>query len=301
MSKKLNLAVIGAGVFGNYHCAKIHTHPMATLIGIVDFDAERASALAHKYKTQTYTTIESVLPNVDAIIIALPASAHGDIGHKALNAGKHVLIEKPLTADRISAASLVKIAQEKDLVLQVGHQERFVLKAIGIDKIIDPPIRIESKRMSPFSVRNTDVSVTLDLMIHDIDMVLSLMGTPETCHGHSLQIKSSHADAALGFLKFANGGTARLEASRIETESQRSMHIIYPNGDIHIDFNAKTLTHSTPFDLNLDYGQDFMAKDSLGAADDAFIRACLLAEPVPISGEDGLAALEIALKIDEID
>lgn len=296
--KKLNLAVLGAGVFGNYHAGKINAHPEANLIGIIDKSEDRATKLAKAHKTQVFTSLSQALPLIDGVIIAVPATQHGDSGQRALNAGKHVLVEKPIASDLKSAETLVKIARKKGRVLQVGHQERFVLRAAGITNIPETPIRIESKRMGPFSSRNNDVSVTLDLMIHDIDMVLSLMGTPTACQGQSIQVVSNEGDASLGFLRFKNGGKARVEASRVETSSKRTMRIVYPSGEIDIDFNAKTLSHSTPFELNTNFSDDPQAKDSLGAADDAFIRACLYDEPVPITGESGLAALRVALEID---
>lgn len=296
--KKLNLAVLGAGVFGNYHAGKIAAHSEANLIGIIDNCNERASALAKAHKTQIFTSLSDVLPLIDGVIIAIPATQHGEMGLQALKAGKHVLIEKPIASTLSEAEALVSLAREKGLVLQIGHQERFVLRAAGISDIKETPIRIESQRMGPFSPRGGDVSVTLDLMIHDIDMVLSLFGTLMSCRGKSMPVISEKADVALGFLKFKNGGTARVEASRVEPSYARTMRLVYPSGEINIDFNAKSLTHSTPFKLNTNFGEDPDVKDSLNAADTAFIRSCLYGAPVAIRGESGLAALRVALQID---
>jgi len=296
--KKLNMAVLGAGVFGNYHAGKITSHPEANLIGIIDHSPARATKLAKDHNTRMFQSLSDAMPLIDAVIIAVPATQHSDTGLQALRAGKHVLIEKPIASDLKGAEALLSVAREKGLVLQVGHQERFVLRAAGIADIKETPLRIESQRMGPFSPRNNDVSVTLDLMIHDIDMILSLMGAPTACKGESLQIISNERDVALGFLTFQNGGTARIQASRVEDTSLRTMRLIYPSGEINIDFNSKTLSHNTPYALKTDFGQDPDAKDSLGAADWAFIRSCLHGAPVAISGENGLAALKVALQID---
>lgn len=303
MKQKLRVAIVGAGVFGNYHAGKISAHPRAELIAIVDPDMTRAASIADTYKTETHTPraasiLTDVLSEIDAVIVSVPAKFHAEVAQIALGAGKHVLVEKPIAKDMAAAQALVESAKNQGCVLQVGHQERFVMQAIGLYAVPEKPTEIKAKRFSPYSVRNTDVSVTLDLMSHDIELVLSLMGAPISVNGHSQAVKSDTPDVSNGTLHFQNGATAFLQASRVAEASERIMKLTYPSGSVEIDFNSKTLTHTTPFQLNADFGQSPDAKDSLGAADDAFIRSCLDGARVFITGEDGAAALKIALQID---
>jgi predicted dehydrogenase len=298
MNERLKIGVIGAGVFGGYHAGKCAAHPRLELVGIFDPDRARCRASATKQNTQAFFHPSELFASVDAAIIACPAIYHGDMALAALQAGCHVLIEKPI-ADNVSKAQrIVDIAASNDLIVQVGHQERFVFKAIGLDTIPETPTKIVGHRFSPFSHRGTDVSVTLDLMTHDLDLVLWLMGeTPVSISGQSLRVASSKPDAAYAKLSFSHG-VARLEASRVEEASSRQMRLTYPSGTIEIDFNAKSLIHDTPFDLNDRFGDSPMARDSLGAGTNAFVDAVLDGKPAPISGEDGLRALKAALRID---
>lgn len=298
MSKKVKIAVIGAGVFGGYHANKCATNIRAEFVGIYDPDIARAKIHAEKHGVQAFDNFQAMLAKTDAVVIASPADTHGAMALTALEFGKHCLIEKPVASTLKEAAQIVKLAAEKNLIVQVGHQERFVAKAIGLDKLPQSPINIVSRRMSTYSQRGTDVSVALDLMTHDLDLVLMLMGDlPNTVRGRTRTEKSEFPDFSQGELTFENG-TATLTASRLEEDFSRTMEITYPSGEVHIDFNAKTLTHNTPFDLNADFGEDPSAKDSLGAASEAFIAAVLDGTPVPVTAEDGYNALKLALAID---
>jgi len=298
MSKRVNIGIIGAGVFGGYHAQKIIAHPQAQLIGIYDSDYKRAVKLATTQNTRAFKKWDDILNAVEALIIASPATAHGADGLRALNAGKHVLIEKPLAADIHAAENIIARGQTSNLRLQVGHQERYILKAIGLDKITEKPVRIETQRFAPFSPRGTDVSVTLDLMIHDLDLVLWLLKAPPlNIKGYTQICQSETPDASLAHLQF-DTTSVRLETSRIEPSSRRIFNLKYAQGEVLIDFNAKSCIHTTPFDLNTEFFQDSRAKDALGAADNDFIFAVLNGTDVPITGKDGLAALEIALAID---
>lgn len=298
MNKKLKIAVIGAGVFGGYHANKCAGHPRADFIGIYDPDIERAKAHADKHGVQAYDDFQAMLTRAEAVIIASPADTHGAMALTALEFGKHCLIEKPVAATLNEAGKIVQLSKEKNLVVQVGHQERFVAKAIGLDELSERPSRIISRRMSRYSERGTDVSVALDLMTHDLDLVLMLMGAmPHAVSGETRTEKSDFPDFSEGELTFLDG-TATLTASRLEDDFSRTMDISYPSGDVHIDFNSKTLTHNTPFDLNTDFGEDPSAKDSLGAASHAFIEAVLDGTDVPVSAQDGYNALQLALIID---
>lgn len=301
MSEKLKIAVIGAGVFGGYHANKCAAHPRTEFVGIYDPDIERAKTHADKHGVQAFDNFQAMLAKTDAVIVASPADTHGAMTLTALEFGKHCLIEKPIASTLTEAARIVELSKEEKLVVQVGHQERFVAKAIGLDRLPESPSKIISRRMSKYSERGTDVSVALDLMTHDLDLVSMLMGgMPNKVRGEARTEKSDFPDFSKGELSFTNG-TATLTASRLEDDFARTMAISYPSGDVHIDFNAKTLTHNTPFDLNADFGEDPSAKDSLGAASNAFIEAILDGTPVPVSAQDGYNALKLALIIDGED
>ena len=298
VKQHLRITVIGAGVFGGYHANKCAANPRADFVGIYDPDLERAKIHAEKHNVEAFDNFQVMLTKCDAVIIASPADTHGAMALTALEAGKHCLIEKPIASTLKDAERIVQLAQETKLIVQVGHQERFVAKAIGLDNLPQIPEHIVSRRLSTFSKRGTDVSVTLDLMTHDLDLVLMLMGElPKEVKGQTRFEHSNHADFSRGELRFENG-TAKLTASRLEDAFLRTMEITYPSGTVHIDFNAKTLTHNTPFDLNENFGEDPSAKDSLGAASEAFISAILDGTPIPVTALDGYNALKLALVID---
>lgn len=299
MNPKLKIGVVGAGVFGRFHAQKCAAHPQVDLVGIYDHTPDRNIAIAKQHNIEPCSSFESLLGRVEAVIIASPAKSHGALAIKTLDQGKHCFIEKPIASSLSEAAKILDLSRARGTVVQVGHQERFVIEAIGLKDISEGPVKITGYRMSKYSPRGTDVSVTLDLMVHDLDLLSLLTGeSPSKILGHSIPVKSGHPDASLGFLEFPSGCKARLHASRAEDENRRSMEIVYPSGTVSIDFNAKTLTHNTPFDLNPDFAQNPIAQDSLGAGTNAFVQAILNGTQVPVSAEDGYRALEQALIID---
>jgi predicted dehydrogenase len=302
MSRKLKVGVVGAGVFGTYHARKCAAHPRTDYIGTYDTSLSRAQAVAAPLGGAGFARYARLLADCDAIIIASPATGHGPAALRALKAGCHTLIEKPIAITRRQAQRCIDTAAHRSLALQIGHQERFVAKAIGLDRLSERPIRIEARRNSPYSPRGTDVSVTLDLMTHDLDLVLWLIGeSAASLSAQTICVRSKSADAALAHIKFEGGACARLSASRVEAASERVMTLTYPSGTVRLDFNAKTLSQTAGFELDENFGESPMAADSLGAAMDSFVAAAFGEMPVPISGEDGLAALDLALRIDSLE
>lgn len=298
MAQLVNIGIIGAGTFGRYHSAKVKNHTLSNLIGIYDPDFERAKIIATEFDARHFTKSNELLRGCDAVIIACPASFHADHALRALTQECHIFVEKPLATTTKEAQQIVDLARDKNLIIQVGHQERFVARAIGLDLIPENPRRIISKRMGKVAIRGTDTSVTMDLMIHDIDMVLWLMrDMPRSVIGDTLQIYSDQPDVALAHLYF-QGCSARLEASRAEDEFERIMELTYPSGSVRIDFNNKTLNHNTPFDLNVDFANSPSAKDSLAAGTNEFIMSIIENRSPLITGEDGLNAVRIAEKVD---
>jgi len=298
MSERLKIGLIGAGVFAGYHANKLADHPRVSFAGVYDPDRDRSKTLAKKHDVQPLDA-EDLLEMCDAVVVACPASFHGEMALRALHYGCHCLIEKPLSTKLLDAEEIVELSRQKGLIVQIGHQERMVFRAIGLDNIRERPTRIEGVRNSPYSNRGTDTSVTMDLMTHDIDLCTALMGTaPDEVSGGSGAVRSVTPDMAYTFLTYGNS-VARLSASRVENVSERWMKLTYPSGNIHVDFNAKTLTNSTDFDLDENFADNEIAKDSLGAATDVFVRAVLDGTPVLVSAEDGAIAIRTAIKVDE--
>ncbi len=297
MADRLKVGLIGAGVFAGYHANKLTAHPRVVFTGIVDSQSARAKQLADLHGVEVLS-LKDMLGGSDAVVIASPATTHGTIALKALEAECHCLIEKPLTISESAANEIINIAQSKQLTVQVGHQERLVLHAIGLMDVTERPIKIDAVRNSSFSMRGTDTSVTMDLMTHDIDLCTALMGdVPNDIKGRVERLKSDTADKSEARLTYGDC-IANLKSSRVENRSTRRMKITYPSGVVDIDFNTKTLTHTTPFDLNADFAGDPRAKDSLGTATDIFVSAILDKTPVLVTAEEGAIAVLTALQID---
>jgi len=297
MSEQLKIGLVGAGVFAGYHANKLSDHPRVIFTGVVDRSAENAEKLAQKHAVPILT-LDELLTRSDAVVIASPASVHGAAALQALNAGCHCLIEKPLTTTLSEAEEIAALAARRNLTVQVGHQERMVLRAIGLDSVKAQPIKIEAVRNSPYSLRGTDTSVTFDLMTHDIDLCTALMGgAADEINGQSRAVRSETSDMAYVWLRYGTS-MARLSASRVAEKSERWMKLTYASGEVHIDFNAKTLSNTTEFALDENFAESEMAKDSLGAATDNFVRAVLDATPVLVSAEEGVIAVRTAARID---
>jgi len=293
------MGLIGAGVFAGYHAGKLADHPRVSFVGLYDPDTDRAAALAEKYGVMAMDA-DAVFEQCQAVVIACPASFHGAMALDALHSDCHLLIEKPIATRLREADAIVALAQDKNRIVQIGHQERIVMRAIGLDRVSETPIRVEAVRANGYSPRGTDTSVTLDLMTHDIDLcTMAFDQAPDRVEGQSEAVKSETPDRAEARLSYGDA-VAHLRASRVSESPERRMVITYPSGTVEIDFNAKTLRHDTPFDLNADFGASPLAKDSLGAATDVFIRAVLDGDPVSVSAEAGRIAMRVACKIDGV-
>lgn len=298
---QLKAGVIGAGVFGGHHARKYAGSDRAALIGIYDPQPERAAELAGSLGARPYASAEALIADCEAVTIASPAIAHYDAAKLALEAGCHVLCEKPLADTAVRGRELIAMAKANNLVLQVGHQERFVFRAMGVFDIPEAPHRVLARRMGVPSRRNLDVSVTVDLMIHDLDLAIALAKTEMTGLDASAHcVTNSTADEAEAVLKFAGGYEAHLVSSRVADALDRVMRIEYADGFVEVDFVRKTFVNETGFDLNADFAEDKEAKDALGANVNAFIRSVLDGTPVIVPAEAGLAALAVARDIDRL-
>lgn len=296
-NKQVRIGVAGAGVFGRNHANKIKANPRATLVGIFDLSAERAVALATEMETQAFTDLSMLLAEVDALIVATPAIAHGGVARAAIDAGKHCLVEKPLAATAADADILCEHAAELGVVLQAGHQERYIFRAMGLLEVEERPLMLEATRVGLPSIRGADVSVTLDLMVHDIDLArLLFRSEPIAIKATRLAGAPENPDAVEAVLTFEGGGEARFLASRAAEERDRRMKIGYAGGEVAIDFIARSFSDGPSFGLHPDFATRI--PDPMGAATADFVAAILGERSVAISAKDGAAAVRIAEAID---
>ena len=238
----LRIGIAGAGHFGRYHALKAAAAERATLVGIHDLDEERAQTVGWEAGSP-HMSLEALLPQIDALIIATPADTHHAVAAAALKAGKHVLVEKPIAATLEQADDLAALAAERGLVLQVGHLERFSSAYRAVAGRTGPPLYIEATRIAPFKPRGTDVSVILDLMIHDLDLILALVDSPiESVDAVGAAVASLHEDIANARIRFVSGAVATITASRISARTERRMRIFAQDSYLGVDFAARKLT-----------------------------------------------------------
>ena len=296
--EKIKFGVAGAGVFGNNHATKILGDERAQLIGIYDVHLERAQSLGEKHNVKGFDNLDEFLTQIDALVVATPASAHGGVARAALLAGKHCLVEKPLAANIDCAKTLCEISESKGLILQAGHQERYIFKAMGLLDITEIPISIEAVRIGLPSVRGTDVSATLDLMVHDIDLAYLLFKSePKSISSKLLAGYKNKPDAIEARILYENGSNAIFVASRASEERDRKTKIIYQSGVVEIDYIARTFADTTNFGLHKDFAERI--KDPMQQATSDFISAILGEIPVQIPARAGEHAVIIAEKIDK--
>jgi len=302
----LKTAVIGVGYLGKFHAEKYAALPGSTLIGVADADAETAQAIADKHGVAAYADYRELLDKVDAVSIVVPTQLHYDVAKEFLSRGVHVLLEKPITATVDQASELVAIAAEHGAVFQVGHLERFNPAILALEDILKQPLFIESDRVAPFNPRGADVSVVLDLMIHDIDIILDIVGSPlERIDANGVPVLSQDIDIANARLQFANGCVANVTASRVGLKSERKMRLFQHDAYISIDYQNKKLgVHRKgsgemyPGIAEIDSEElVFEQGDALKAEIEAFLKAIAEGTEPVVSGADGLRALETALEI----
>ena len=296
---KLRAGVVGAGAFGRHHARKYAEDARVAFVGTYDPDDERAQMLADTHGAQAFATVGELVEASDVITIASPPSAHAEAARLALKSGKHVLVEKPLTADIQEGAEIVKLAARQKLILACGHQERLVFEAMGLFEVAERPSRIESVREGPWTGRSADVSVTLDLMVHDLDLALQLMGSKaEGVLAHARKVKSANADTMDARIAFP-GAEAVFVSNRVAERRRRFMRAVYPSGEVNIDFLTRTFENTTGLPLNAAFAETRIGSDPLGANVARFIDAVLGVAPRPaVTGEEALAVLELALEID---
>ena len=306
MAEKLKMGVAGVGHFGKFHAAKIAASPAADLVAVADSDGERARDVAALYGVSGFADPRDMAGLIDAVTIAVPTKVHFEVAQCFLDAGVHVLLEKPITDNLDDARRLVALAEEKNLVLQIGHLPRFSGAAEFLRRHLDNPLFIESLRIAPFKPRGTDVSVVLDLMIHDLDFILSLVRVPiASIDAAGAPVFSDSEDIANARVKFENGCIANITASRISLKTERQMRIFQADTYIAVDFDKRKTRivgkkNAGPIsginDVQMEE-ESYEEVDELEREIEAFIAAVQGGTPPVVSGQDGLRALEAALSV----
>ncbi|MDJ0833075.1 MAG: Gfo/Idh/MocA family oxidoreductase [Gammaproteobacteria bacterium] len=306
MSDTLNVAVVGVGHLGRWHADKYAAAENCNLVAVVDTDLNAARAVADKHGAEATTDYQDVLSHVDAVSLVVPTSAHFAIARDCLEAGIHCLIEKPITETVDEAQQLIDIAAAKNLVLQVGHIERFNSVMMDIDDMLDQPQFIESSRLAPFTPRATDVSVILDLMIHDIDIILDLIASPiRQINASGISVLSDEIDIANARLEFESGCVANVTASRISRKRERKLRIFQKDAYISADFQEKILAVNRKGSTQTENGfheithseKSYQDTDALNLEVLDFIQAIKTGGKPKVTGEDGKRALETAIEI----
>jgi len=302
----LNVAVVGAGVMGTYHAALYAAMPKANLVGVVDPDPERRSQINAAFGCKTYAHIDDLLAEqyIDAASVAAPTSLHYPLAKRLLQAGVHVLVEKPVAANLHQALELVELSKRLGLVLQVGHITRFYRTVRDLSSQVRDPYLIEARRLTP-SARIKDVGVILDLMIHDIDIILRIIDSPVesvAVAGHCLN-GSHYEDVAAAQILFENGCIARLLASRVAPDSERSLVINEPNQTLRLDFANDPHTRITLYRSMADNGAAQVERRAVDEDNplrielEHFLARIVRAAPPIGTLEDDLRSLELATRL----
>jgi predicted dehydrogenase len=306
MSQLLKVAVVGVGHLGKWHADKYAAATDCELVAVVDSNIENARDIAQKHGAEAYSDYRDIIPLVDAISLVVPTSLHYKIAREFLEAGIHCLIEKPITESITEAETLIEIARDNKLVLQVGHIERFNSVMIGIVERLDKPRFLESTRLAPFTTRATDVSVILDLMIHDIDIILDLIGSPiKRISASGISVLSDTIDIANARIEFENHCVANVTASRISRKRERKLRIFQKNTYLSADLQDKLLAVNCKSEHDNEEGYRDIRHEELRFEDnDAlnlevldFINAIKTGGRPKVDGQDGKRALETAIAI----
>lgn len=301
MAESLRGGVIGAGVFGGYHARQYAMQPGVTLSAVFDPHPERAAAVAVPLGGRAFHELEAFLEAIDVVTIASPATFHAEQALAAIAAGKPVYIEKPIAVGVADAEKVRQASLAKGVVVACGHQERVVFQAMGLLDVPEQPLLLEAMRHGPPSERSRDVSAVLDLMVHDIDLALTISkAEPVTAEAEGAQGQDGVWDVVRSEVSFDDGFTARFDVSRRAPARERTMRVVYPSGEVAIDFVARTFRNTTPFQLNADYAETPAASDPLGVSIAGFLAAVRGEAPRPVvTAEEAIRALDLALAVEQ--
>ncbi len=303
---RLRVAVVGVGYLGRFHAQKYASLPGCELVAVADARADVGGAVASELGTRAVADYHELLGTVDAVSIVTPTAAHFEIARAFLETGAHVLVEKPITETVEQARALVAAARGAGRVLQVGHLERFNPTIVAAEPHLRTPRFIDCQRLAPFRERGTDVNVVLDLMIHDLDIVQSIVGSEiEHIDAVGTPVFSAEIDIANARIRFANGCVANATASRVSLKTERRLRIFQDDAYLSLDLQQKVLTvirkqavaaGAAGLPVSIDE-QSFEPGDALRSEIEAFLASCRGERAVAVSGEDGARALQTAVAI----
>lgn len=310
IQKKLKMGVIGVGRMGQYHVNVTSAMNNHKLVGVYDANFEHAVQVMTNYDGKAFASLDNLLSRVDAVTIAVPTVLHYEVAKRALEHNCHVLLEKPMTETYQQASELIELAKARNLILQVGHVERYNGAVMELQNIVTEPLMIQSKRLAPFNPRIKDVGVVLDLLIHDLDIVLNLVDSPiKSYTAIGQKVVSDHEDLAIINLNFENGCLASLTGSRVSQHKERTLQITqdksfiflnYENQDIEIHRQASTAYLMTKEEIK--YSQEAFVeklhvhKDNPLKSEHAHFYDCVIDRVEPfVASDNDLLTLEVAL------
>ncbi len=306
---KIKTAVIGVGYLGKFHADKYANLPNSELVAVVDADESTAKAIGEKLGVDYHTDYSPLLGKVEAVSIAAPTTLHHKIARDFLQNGAHVLIEKPVTVTLEEADELIALAKEHNKLIQVGFLERFNAAILDLDIHNIQPMFIESHRLAPFNPRATDVNVILDLMIHDIDIILNIVRSDvKSISASGTPVLTPSTDIANVRIEFENGCVANVTASRASMKTERKMRLFQPDTCITIDFHNRAMNVYTKGEKEMFPGipeieskeSVYENNDALNAEIIAFLDSIENNKPTLVSGEDGRRALATAIEISKL-
>ncbi|HOJ14591.1 MAG TPA: Gfo/Idh/MocA family oxidoreductase [Deltaproteobacteria bacterium] len=299
---RLRVAVVGVGYLGRFHAQKYAAMDDVDLVAVVDVDQGRAQEVARELGTVACTSIDHIGRPLDAASVAVPTSSHAEVAVRLLERGVAVLVEKPMASSLADARAIVEASRKTGAILQVGHLERFNPALVKLKHAISEPMFIEAHRISPYRSRGTDVDVILDIMIHDLDIILDLVPSPvASIEAVGVNVLTEGVDIANARLRFANGCIANITASRVSADVMRKIRIFQKNSYISIDFaKAKADVYTLSPDRRIEHEHYAMSEsDALAAEIRSFVDAVRERTEVAVDGEAGLRAMEAALLVKE--
>src|SRR5438874_8820056 len=302
-SRKIRVAVVGTGEFGRNHARVYRELEGAELVGVFDQNQERSAAVAAEFQTQVLKSLDELPSRVDAASVAVPTIAHADVGCRLMELGMDVLVEKPMAKNLADADALLSAAKKFVRILQVGHVERFNPAVVAVEPILNRPLFFEVHRLGVFTPRSLDVDVIFDLMIHDLDILLALVGEPVTeVKAVGIPVLTDKVDIAHARLEFAGGAVANVTASRVSTERVRKVRFFQQHEYISLDYarrDAMRVRVNRP-GPEPDFGFEKLeapAVEPLRAELEAFLDAVRTRKPPKTNGVSGRASLELAVRV----